>query len=140
MAGIRDLMEASALRSSGPQRRVESASLHTGPRYEQAMDAELHFKASGPDFAMRAAGGGEGADGGEVGGGGGGGGGGRGGGGEGAVDLDLNLVQNMLKAHSAQGGLSGPAASLLGSLGVVLPADADAAAEKEEAAGGGQEV
>ena len=99
------------------------------------MDAELHSKASGPDFAMRAAGGGEGADGGE-----GGGGGGGGGGGEGAVDLDLNLVQNMLKAHSAQGGLSGPAASLLGSLGVVLPADADAAAEKEEAAGGGQEV
>ena len=32
------------------------------------------------------------------------------------------------------------AASLLGSHGVVLPADADAAAEKEEAAGGGQEV
>lgn len=100
----------------------------------EAMDLELSSKAKGPDFVTQVTSNGTGEqtyDGGtkskssqsssEP-----------GGGREdiassiGPVDLDLNLVQNLLASHSAQGGVAGPASNLLASLGVTLPADADA--------------
>jgi hypothetical protein len=93
------------------------------------MDAELSDKAAGGDFVTHArdasangvgAGGSGGAAAAGLGG--------AGqdtGGGHGPVDVDLNLVQNLLAAHSAQGGGPGPASNLLASLGIVLPPDAD---------------
>jgi hypothetical protein len=91
-----------------------------------AMDAELREKANGADFVTQP---GRAPAGGDTWG--------RGGaaagfggqdaaGGAGPVNMDLNLVQNLLAAHSAQGGLPGPASNLLASLGIVLPPDADA--------------
>ena len=41
------------------------------------------------------------------------------------VSLDVNLVQNLLKSYNLQGGLAGPASTLLGGLGIALPDDAD---------------
>lgn len=100
-----------------------------------AMDAELWVKAKGVDLATQAAGDMAGGHGGGSAGGaaaGAGGGGLDAGGGVGPVDVDLNLVQNLLAAHSAQGGLPGPASNLLASLGIVLPPDADAVPEGVE--------
>jgi hypothetical protein len=45
--------------------------------------------------------------------------------GENEVNIDLNLLSNVLKSHSAQHGLAGPVSSLLGSLGIGLPGNAD---------------
>ncbi|KAL5255417.1 hypothetical protein ACHWQZ_G010845 [Mnemiopsis leidyi] len=45
----------------------------------------------------------------------------------GDVDIDLNLVSNILESFSAESGLSGPASSVLASLGVHLPRDSDIA-------------
>ena len=44
---------------------------------------------------------------------------------EGEVDIDLNLVSNILESFSAESGLSGPASSVLASLGVHLPRDSE---------------
>ena len=44
---------------------------------------------------------------------------------EGDVDIDLNLVSNILESFSAESGLSGPASSVLASLGVHLPRDCE---------------
>ena len=46
---------------------------------------------------------------------------------DGDVDIDLNLVSNILESFSAESGLSGPASSVLASLGVHLPRDSDIA-------------
>jgi hypothetical protein len=48
---------------------------------------------------------------------------GEGGGGEALppIDLDLNLVQGLLRSYAAQEGLPGPASNLLGALGLSLP-------------------
>jgi len=40
-------------------------------------------------------------------------------------DVNLNLVQHLLESYSSQAGLPGPTSSLLGSLGIKLPDDAD---------------
>ena len=37
------------------------------------------------------------------------------------VDVDMNLVQNLLKSFSAQQGLAGPSSVVLNSLGLKLP-------------------
>lgn len=41
------------------------------------------------------------------------------------LNVDLNLVANLLESLSSQEGLAGPASSLLQSMGVHLPANAD---------------
>jgi len=41
------------------------------------------------------------------------------------VNVDLNLVQNLLESYSAQAGQPGPTSSILGSLGIQLPDNAD---------------
>jgi len=41
------------------------------------------------------------------------------------VDIDLNLLQNVLKSYSAQNGMAGPVSNMLGSLGLQLPDDTD---------------
>ena len=45
----------------------------------------------------------------------------------GDLDIDLNLVSNILHSFSAETGLTGPASSVLASLGVHLPRDEDIA-------------
>lgn len=45
----------------------------------------------------------------------------------GDLDIDLNLVSNVLHSFSAETGLTGPASSILASLGVHLPRDEDVA-------------
>eukprot|EP00041_Stephanoeca_diplocostata_P013286 m.232676 g.232676 ORF g.232676 m.232676 type:complete len:779 (+) comp19282_c0_seq4:130-2466(+) len=50
------------------------------------------------------------------------------------IDIDVNLVRNVLQSYSAQQGLAGPASTLLGSLGMVLPHDEDAT-DADDAAG-----
>lgn len=52
------------------------------------------------------------------------------------VDVDLNLVKNLLESYSAQAGMPGPASSLLGSLGIALPDDADRTAGPRDDAKG----
>mmetsp|Transcript_10054 Transcript_10054/g.15063 ORF Transcript_10054/g.15063 Transcript_10054/m.15063 type:complete len:274 (+) Transcript_10054:1329-2150(+) len=47
------------------------------------------------------------------------------------VDVDLNLVQNLLESYSSQGGMPGPTSSILGSLGVRLPDNADNKSSKQ---------
>ena len=37
------------------------------------------------------------------------------------LDLDMNLVKNLLRSYTAQGGLAGPAGNLAGLLGIALP-------------------
>lgn len=37
------------------------------------------------------------------------------------VDIDLNLVQNLLKSYSLQEGLPGPVSNILNTMGIVLP-------------------
>ncbi|KAI8147285.1 SGT1 protein-domain-containing protein [Fennellomyces sp. T-0311] len=41
------------------------------------------------------------------------------------VDVSLNLVKNILESYKSQQGLPGPAGSILGQFGIVLPADQD---------------
>ena len=41
------------------------------------------------------------------------------------VDVSLNLVKNILESYKSQQGLPGPAGSILGQFGIVLPADED---------------
>lgn len=44
---------------------------------------------------------------------------------KGDVDVDLNMLKNMLASFSAEEGLSGPVSTLIRSLGLSLPQDAD---------------
>ena len=37
------------------------------------------------------------------------------------VDIDMNLVMSLLESSASQGGLSGPATNILGSMGLKLP-------------------
>mmetsp|Transcript_17942 Transcript_17942/g.25019 ORF Transcript_17942/g.25019 Transcript_17942/m.25019 type:complete len:99 (-) Transcript_17942:188-484(-) len=41
------------------------------------------------------------------------------------MDVNLNLVKHLLESYSSQAGQPGPTSSLLGSLGITLPDDAD---------------
>lgn len=41
------------------------------------------------------------------------------------VNIDYNLAKNLLESFKSQGGMSGPAGNLLGSMGIRLPRDAD---------------
>ena len=43
------------------------------------------------------------------------------------VDLDFNLVKNALESYGAQQGMSGPLTNMLGSMGLALPDNQDAA-------------
>ncbi|KAJ4461186.1 hypothetical protein PAPYR_2652 [Paratrimastix pyriformis] len=45
----------------------------------------------------------------------------------GPVNPELNLVSSWLRSHAAQGAASGPVSTLLGAMGVHMPADADQA-------------
>ena len=44
---------------------------------------------------------------------------------DGEVNIDYNLAKNLLESFKSQGGMSGPAGNILGSMGIRLPRDAD---------------
>ena len=44
---------------------------------------------------------------------------------EGAMDMDLNTVKNLLESYSSQMGLPGPTSNILESMGLHLPQNAD---------------
>jgi len=57
-----------------------------------------------------------------------------------AVNLDLNLVQNLLQSYKMQAGLAGPASTILGDLGIALPDDDDDSSNVGTADSGAESV
>lgn len=52
------------------------------------------------------------------------------------MDVDVNLVENLLKSFSGQGGMAGPAGVLAGLMGVQLPSQPMRVDERWAAPGG----